>query len=257
MTDSFARFSLAGRLAFITGASSGIGAHLARCLADAGADIVLAARRIDKLNTLRDEIEAKGRRAWSVQLDVTDRDSVEAAVDKTETEFGAIDILINNAGLADTSSFLDMTEEAWRGVIETDLTGVWRVGQVVARKMMPRGRGSIINLASVLGLAVQKNQSNYASAKAGVAQLTRAMALELGRAGLRVNAVAPGYFETEMNTDFFQTPGGRAYVERLFPRRLGELSELDGPVLLLASDAGSFVNGIVLTVDGGTLLRGL
>jgi NAD(P)-dependent dehydrogenase (short-subunit alcohol dehydrogenase family) len=257
VTDIFARFSLAGRLAIVTGASSGIGAHLARSLAAAGADIVLAARRLDKLDALRSEIESKGGRAWSVKLDVNDRDSVEAAIDKTEIEFGAIDILVNNAGLADTSSFLDMSEEAWRGVVETDLTGVWRVGQVVARKMVPRGRGSIINIASVLGLAVQKNQSNYASAKAGVVQLTRAMALELGPAGLRVNAVAPGYFETEMNTDFFQTPSGRNYVERLFPRRLGELSELDGPVLLLASDAGSFVNGVVLTVDGGSMLKGL
>jgi NAD(P)-dependent dehydrogenase (short-subunit alcohol dehydrogenase family) len=257
MTDIFARFSLAGRLAFITGASSGIGAHLARTLAAAGADIVVAARRLEKLDALRQEIESAGRRALSVKLDVNDRASVEAAVEEAEEKLGAIDILINNAGSADTQSFLDMSEEGWRNVVDTDLTGVWRVGQVVARKMVVRKRGSIINLASVLGLAVQKNQANYASAKAGVVQLTRAMALELGGKGVRVNAVAPGYFKTEMNSDFFDSPGGRAYVERLFPRRLGELPELDGPVLLLASDAGSFINGIVLTVDGGTIVKGL
>ena len=257
MTDIFSRFSLAGRIAFVTGASSGIGAHLARSLAAAGADVALAARRIDKLEGLRKELEAKGQRALSVKLDVNDRASVEAAVEEAEAKLGAIDILINNAGTADVQPFLDMTEESWRNVLDTNLTGVWRVGQVVARKMVPRGRGAIINIASVLGLIVQKGQSNYASAKAGVVQLTHAMALELGRSGVRVNAVAPGYFQTEMNADFFATAAGRSYVERLFPRRLGELSELDGPVLLLASDAGSFVNGIVLAVDGGTVLKGL
>jgi NAD(P)-dependent dehydrogenase (short-subunit alcohol dehydrogenase family) len=257
MTDIFARFSLAGRIALVTGASSGIGAHLARSLAAAGADIVLAARRLDRLESLQKEIEATGRRAASVRLDVTERASVEAAVEAAEAKLGPIDILINNAGLADTQSFLDMSEESWRTVIDTDLTGVWRVGQVVARKMAPRGRGSIINLASVLSLVVQKNQSNYATAKAGVAQLTRAMALELGRAGVRVNAIAPGYFQTEINAEFFATAAGRSYAERLFPRRLGELSELDGPVLLLASDAGSFITGIVLTIDGGTILKGV
>ncbi|MGP0060505.1 MAG: SDR family NAD(P)-dependent oxidoreductase [Beijerinckiaceae bacterium] len=257
MTDIFARFSLAGRIALVTGASSGIGAHLAQSLAAAGADIVLAARRLERLESLQNDIEAQGRRALSVRLDVTDRASVEAAVEAAEAKLGPVDILINNAGLADTQSFLDMSEESWRNVIDTDLTGVWRVGQVVARKMVPRGHGSIINLASVLSLVVQKNQANYATAKAGVAQLTRAMALELGRAGVRVNAIAPGYFQTEINADFFATAAGRSYAERLFPRRLGELSELDGPVLLLASDAGSFITGIVLTIDGGTVLKGV
>ncbi len=257
MTDIFARFSLVGRIALVTGASSGIGAHLARSLAAAGADIVLAARRLDRLESLQKDIEATGRRAASVRLDVTDRASVESAVEAAEAELGPIDILINNAGMADTQSFLDMSEESWRNVIDTDLTGVWRVGQVVARKMVPRGRGSIINIASVLSLVVQKNQSNYAAAKAGVAQLTRAMALELGRAGVRVNAVAPGYFQTEINADFFASAAGKSYLERLFPRRLGELSELDGPVLLLASEAGSFITGAVLTVDGGTVLKGM
>lgn len=257
MTDIFARFSLAGRIALVTGASSGIGAHLARSLASAGADIVLAARRLDRLEALQKDIAALGRRALSVKLDVTERASVEAAIDEAELKLGPIDILINNAGMADVQPFLEMSEEAWQKVIDTDLTGVWRVGQVVARKMAPRGRGAIVNIASVLAIAVQKNQSNYAAAKAGVAHLTRAMALELARSGIRVNAVAPGYFETEINADFFASPAGRAYLERLFPRRLGDLSELDGPVLLLASDAGSFITGVLLTVDGGTALKGL
>jgi NAD(P)-dependent dehydrogenase (short-subunit alcohol dehydrogenase family) len=149
-----------------------------------------------------------------------------------------------------------MTEEAWSFVIDTDLTGVWRVAQVAARRMASGQGGSIINIASVLGTAAQKNQANYCAAKAGVIHLTKVMALELARANIRVNAIAPGYFETEINAGFFASSQGRSYLERLFPRRLGQLDELDGPVLMLASDAGKFVTGTVVTVDGGALLKG-
>jgi NAD(P)-dependent dehydrogenase (short-subunit alcohol dehydrogenase family) len=246
---------LAGRVAFVTGASSGIGQHLARRFASAGADLVLAARRTDRLETLQREIEVMGRRAIAVPMDVTDRASVEAGFAAATDAFGGIDVLLNNAGTAEPQPFLDMTEAAWQRVIETNLTGVWRVAQVAARIMAARGRGAIINVASALGMAPQKSQANYAAAKAAVIQLTRVMALELGSAGVRVNAIAPGYFETEINAEFFASGPGQRYVDRLFPRRLGTLDELDGPVLLLASEAGRFINGTVLPIDGGALLR--
>jgi NAD(P)-dependent dehydrogenase (short-subunit alcohol dehydrogenase family) len=165
-------------------------------------------------------------------------------------------VLINNAGMAQPQSFLDMTEEAWADVIDTNLTGVWRVAQVAARQMAANGGGSIINMGSVLGLAPQRMQANYGAAKAGVAHLTKVMAMELARAKIRVNAIAPGYFETELNSEFFGSDAGKAYVEKLFPRRLGDMPELDGLVLLLASEAGSFINGAVLPIDGGSMLKG-
>jgi NAD(P)-dependent dehydrogenase (short-subunit alcohol dehydrogenase family) len=253
--DDNTRFSLTGRRALVTGASSGIGRHVALTLAAAGADVALAARRRDRLQDVQKEIEALGRRALSVELDVTDRAGVERGFETAEAELGPIDVLINNAGTADTAPFLDMTEEAWSSVVETNLTGVWRVAQVAARRMAGRKNGSIINISSALGIAVQKNQANYAAAKAGVIQLTRVMALELSRYGIRVNAIAPGYFQTEINSEFFESPQGQAYVDKLFPRRLGNLDELDGPILLLASDAGSFMTGSVLSVEGGALLK--
>jgi NAD(P)-dependent dehydrogenase (short-subunit alcohol dehydrogenase family) len=253
--NALSRFDLQGQIAFVTGASSGIGRHVAALLASAGADVVVAARRRDRLDELCKEIEAGGRRALPVEMDVTDRASVERGFDVAEETLGPIGSLVNNAGMADPAPFLEMSEEAWRNVLDTNLTGVWRVAQVAAKRMAGRGRGSIINISSALGLAPQKSQANYAAAKAGVIQLTRVMALELGRSNVRVNAIAPGYFETEINADFFASPKGQAYVERLFPGRLGTLDELDGPILLLASEAGSFVTGAVLSVDGGGLLK--
>jgi NAD(P)-dependent dehydrogenase (short-subunit alcohol dehydrogenase family) len=250
------KFSLDGRVAFVTGASSGIGRHLSLALARAGASLAVAARRAERLETLRQEIEAIEARVCCVALDVTDRASVEAGFAAAEAALGTVDVLVNNAGVADPQKFLDMTEDAWSSVVDTNLTGVWRVAQVAARRMAAGSGGSIINVASALGLAPQKNQANYCAAKAGVIHLTKVMALELANAGVRVNAIAPGYFETEINADFFASPQGSSYIDRLVPRRVGRLEELDGAVLLLASDAGRFITGAVLPVDGGALLKG-
>jgi NAD(P)-dependent dehydrogenase (short-subunit alcohol dehydrogenase family) len=218
--DDKSRFSLEGKTALVTGASSGIGRHIAGTLAAAGAAVVLAARRRDRLEDLQKVIESKDQRALSVELDVTDRASVERGFEAAEEALGSIDILVNNAGTADTASFLDMTEEAWSHVVETNLTSILRVAQVAARRMASRGRGSIINMSSALGIAVQRNQANYAAAKAGVIQLTRVMALELGRSNARVNAIAPGYFQTEINAEFFCSPPGTSLCREALPRPL-------------------------------------
>ena len=245
-------FSLEGRVAVVTGASSGIGAHLASTLARAGCAVALAARRKERLDALA---AALGASALPVVMDVNDRPGVEAAIAQITDRFGRIDILINNAGVAAPQRFTEMTERAWGTVLDTDLSAVWRVGQVVARQMVAQETGgSIINVASMLGLAVQRSQANYSAAKAGVIQLTKTMALELGRHGVRVNALAPGYFATEMNRDFLNSARGGEYIKGLLPRRAGKLPELDGAVLLLAGDAGSYINGSVVSVDGGALL---
>ncbi len=254
----FELFSLADKTALITGGATGLGLQFARTLVDAGARVALAARNVDRLRSAKEELEKSGAQVFIVSMDVTDHGSVDAAVARIESEFAPIDILVNNAGIADTQPFLDMTEDAWSKVIDTNLGGVWRVSQAVARKMVERAKGgAIVNIASVLGLATQALQSNYGTAKAGTMHLTKNLARELGRYDIRVNAIAPGYFRTEINKNFFASEKGEAYLKRLFPRRTGELHELSGPLLLLSSDAGSYINGTTLTVDGGTLLAGV
>ena len=248
-------FSLDRRVAVITGASSGIGAHAAVTLARAGCRVVLAARRVGKLDALAAAISERGADALPLVMDVNDRQSVESAFAQIVDRFGRVDILFNNAGIAASQKFLEMTESAWGRVLDTDLSAVWRVGQVAARQMVAQKTGgSIINIASMLGLAVRRSQANYSAAKAGVIQLTKTMALELGRNGVRVNALAPGYFATEMNWEFLDSEHGREYIASLLPQRAGQLAELDGAVLLLAGDAGSYINGSVLSIDGGALL---
>ncbi|HRD75727.1 MAG TPA: SDR family oxidoreductase, partial [Hyphomicrobiaceae bacterium] len=191
----------------------------------------------------------------AVQLDVTDPASVKAAFDTVAAELGGIDIVVNNAGIAAPAYTLKMTEEEWRGVLSVNLDGVFRMAQEGARRMKAAGRGgSIVNIASILGLGVIKTLAHYSASKAGVIQLTKAMALELARDRIRVNAIAPGYIETEMNSDFFTGEAGRRLIARVPAERLGKLQELDGPLLLLASEAGSFMTGSVVTVDGGFLL---
>jgi NAD(P)-dependent dehydrogenase (short-subunit alcohol dehydrogenase family) len=234
-----------------------LGRHFAGVLCAAGAKVALAARRVERLEAVQAELEELGGQAVAVAMDVTDRVSVDIAVAKATVALGPIEILINNAGLADPQSFLDMSEESWQRVIDTNLTGVWRVSQAVARGMAARGRGVIVNISSVLGAVPSRNNANYAVAKAGVDYLTQLMALELGRSGIRVNAMAPGYIVTDLNQAFLGGSQGRAFVDRLFPKRVAQPSELDGALLLLASDAGSYINGVTLPVEGGTMLKGL
>jgi len=248
---------LAGKIALITGASSGIGRHLAEVLAGEGVKVACGGRRLNELESVAVGIVGKGGAATPVQLDVSVRASVETAVADVETTLGPIDILINAAGIAAPASFLRMSEDQWADVIEANLTGTWRTSQVVARLMAARKSGVILNISSVAGLAPQSKQTNYCASKAAVIHLTKTMALELGRYGVRVNAIAPGYFHTGINDEFVRSEAGESYVRGLFPGRLGRLEELDEPVKLLLSPGGSFMTGSVLAVDGGTLLRAL
>jgi NAD(P)-dependent dehydrogenase (short-subunit alcohol dehydrogenase family) len=257
--DVLDRFSLAGKTVLITGASSGIGAHLARVASDAGARVVLGARRVERLQQLAIEIVKRGGQALAVPLDVTHRDSVEAAFDAAEAAFGRVDVVLNNAGIGNGQRVLEVSEADWRAMLATNLDGVWRVAQCAAQRLAKAKRpGSIVNIASMLGLRVGTGYSHYCAAKAGVVQLSKSLALELARYQIRVNAIAPGYFKTEMNDDYFDSDKGRAYIQDAVPmRRLGTLQELEGPFLLLASEAGAFMTGAVLAVDGGHLVGSL
>ena len=250
------RFSLDGKRALVTGASSGLGVHFARALAEAGADVAIAARRKDRLTSVAAKLEILGRKIGPVAMDVTETASVNAAFEEAERALGGgIDIVINNAGVPSSSYFADMPDDEWRQVMDVNLDGVFRVGREAAKRMKATGDGgSIINIASILGFAVIKALSPYAASKAAVVQLTKAMALELARDGIRVNAIAPGYFATEMNSDFLGSETGQKLLSRVPMKRPGALDELTGPLLLLASDAGAFMTGSVVTVDGGHLL---
>ncbi|WP_347136725.1 SDR family NAD(P)-dependent oxidoreductase [Parahaliea mediterranea] len=249
--NSLEQFSLQGHAALITGASSGIGHTLAKGLAQAGATVVVAARRAERLEALVGEIEAGGGSALAVSMDVTDKASVAAAFERAEQALGAIDIIINNAGVADPKGFLKIDDESLDFVMNTNFRGVWHVAQEGARRLVAAKRpGSIIIIGSVLGLGAHPGQTAYCASKAAVIHLTKSLSLDLMKHNIRVNAIAPGWFRTEINADFFDAPAGKAYIEQMPARRLGKVEELVGPVLLLASDAGSFVNGTVLAVDG-------
>lgn len=245
-------FNLAGQVALVTGASSGLGDRFARVLAAGGAKVVLAARSIDKLEQLKSEIEAAGGEAVAVALDVADRSQIPAAFDAAEKAFGTVTILINNAGIASQVPFLEVTEDEWRRVMDVNLEGVRATAQEGARRMAKaESGGSIINIASLLGLRVAKTLSSYAVSKAAVIQLTKAMAIELARYRIRVNAIAPGYVLTEMNRSFFESAEAEPFISAIPQRRIAEPAELDGVLLLLASNASSFMTGSIITIDGG------
>ena len=251
-------FEINDRHILVTGGSSGFGRHFARFLAGNGASVTLAARRAEALAEGVAEINGSGGKAQSVVLDVTIADKVDDAVKQAETKFGPIHAVVNNAGVTATRPALDQNEVAWDSVIDTNLKGVWLVAQAAARRMIEnKVTGSIVNIASILGVRVAGAVAPYAISKAGVIQMTKALALEWARYGIRVNSLAPGYFATELNDEFFESENGKALIRRVPQRRLGQLNELDGPLLLLISDAGSFMTGSVVVVDGGHLVSGL
>lgn len=250
--------TLQGKCALVTGAFGGLGRHFALTLARAGARVGLVGRRVEAGEALAAEIRAAGGDAAVHAMDVTDARSVQAAVEAVVQALGPLDVLVNNAGVAVTRPFLDVTEQDWNDVVEVNLNGAFRVAQCVARHMRDSRRGgSIVNIASITGLRVAGAISAYAASKAGLIQLTQAMALELARHNIRVNALAPGYIETDLNRDFFASEAGQALIRRIPQRRIGKADELDGPLLLLASDASSYVTGSVLVADGGHLVSSL
>lgn len=250
MTDTL--FSLDGRVALVTGASSGLGVRFAKVLAKAGAKVALAARRGDRLVALAEELQAEGARALPIELDVSDSAQVARAVEEVETELGPLRILVNNAGLAKTAPALETTGEDWDQVMDVNLRGAWMVAQAAGKAMAEHGEGgSIVNIASILGLGGTQGVAAYCASKAGLINLTRALAGEWARHGIRVNALAPGYIETELNSEWLGSKAGEAILKRIPQRRFGQAEDLDGPLLLLAGDAGGFMTGSVVVVDGG------
>ncbi len=244
---------LKGRTALVTGGSRGLGRHFAGVLAGHGVAVTIGARHTAAAAETVALIADRGGTARALPLDVTDPASVAGAFAD-----GGFDIVVNNAGIGHDGPALGTAEADWARVIDTDLSGVFRVAQAAARALVAAGRpGAIVNIASILGLRVAGNVAAYAAAKAGVVQLTRALALEWARHGIRVNALCPGYVETDINRAFFATEQGRALVRRIPQRRLGRMADLDGPLLLLASDAGAYMTGTALVADGGHLVSSL
>ncbi|MFW2448623.1 MAG: SDR family NAD(P)-dependent oxidoreductase [Qipengyuania pacifica] len=246
--------NLSGKTALVTGASSGLGAHFAKVLAGSGARVLLAARRADALELLADEISSAGGAAEAIELDVSSAQSI----GRITESLALVDILVNNAGITRSSPVLDMSEEDWDIVMDTNAKGIFLMTQAVAKALKSRRTGgSIINITSILGVRQGGMVSSYAASKAAAVQFTKVSALELARFGIRVNAIAPGYIRTDLNLEFFDSDAGRALIKRIPQRRLGELTDLDGPLLLLASDNSSFMTGSVIEVDGGHLVSTL
>lgn len=248
-------FNLAGEVALVTGASSGLGKRFAQVLAANGAKVALVARRADRLAALQAEIEKNGGEAIVAEADVTDRAAMTRALDAAEKAFGTVTILVNNAGIAHSGRAVDMSEEEWRRILSTDLDAVFYCAQEAARRMLAaKKQGAVVNIASVLGFGVSKGVAAYATAKAGVVQLTKALALEWAFKGIRVNAIAPGWFVTEINEDYLNSDEGKAMTRAIPMGRFGAEGDLDGTLLLLASKAGAYLTGATIVVDGGQLV---
>jgi NAD(P)-dependent dehydrogenase (short-subunit alcohol dehydrogenase family) len=248
-------FDVSKEIILITGASQGLGRQFARVLSAHGAAVALAARQTAKLKSLEDEIRGKGGRAIAVQMDVTDIASIGRAIDAAEAALGAVSVLINNAGVAVEKLAVEQTEEDWDSVINANLKGAYFLATELARRMIARAQeGNIINIASVLGFGVMKFLSPYTVSKAGIVQVTKAMALEWAANNIRVNTLAPGYIDTDINHAFWSTPSGEKLTKRIPQRRVGSESDLDGAIMLLASSASRYMTGSVVTVDGGFLL---
>jgi 3-oxoacyl-[acyl-carrier protein] reductase len=248
-------FDLTGRVALVTGASSGLGVRFAEVLAGAGAAVALVARRADRLETLKTRIEAAGGRAVAIGADVLDRDAMARAFDAAEQAFGTVTVLVNNAGVVHANRVVDLPADEWRRVLGTNLDAVFYCAQDAARRMLAAGKtGAIVNIVSVLGFGVAKGTAAYAVAKAGVVQLTKALALELAFKGVRVNAIAPGWIVTDLNRDYLLSEQGAAIKREIPVGRFGEERDLDGALLLLVSDAGRFIAGTTIVVDGGQLV---
>ena len=246
-----------GKVALITGASSGLGARFAKVLAMAGAQVILASRRVDRLKELRAEIEAEGGAAHVVTLDVTDYASIKSAIAHAETEAGAIDILVNNAGVSASGRLVDVTPEEYAFVMDTNQRGAFFVAQEVAKRMIARYKGDarkqhrIVNIGSVAGLRVVPELGLYSMSKASIVHMTKSMAVEWGKFGINVNAICPGYIETEMNLDYLGSEQGQQLMNTLPRKRVGKPEDLDGLLLLLSAEESHFINGAIMTADDG------
>jgi NAD(P)-dependent dehydrogenase (short-subunit alcohol dehydrogenase family) len=248
-------FDLNGQVALVTGASSGLGVRFAQVLAANGAKVALVARRADRLADVKAKIEAVGGSAVAIEADVLDRAAMARAFDAAEQGFGTVTILINNAGVAHGGRAVDMPPEEWRRVLSTNLDAVFFWAQEAAKRLLAaKKKGAIVNIASILGFGVSKGAAAYATAKAGVVQLTKALAIELAFRGVRVNAIAPGYVITEINREYLTTGPGAGMAREIPVGRIGEERDLDGALLLLASDAGRFITGTTVVVDGGHMI---
>jgi len=251
-------FDLTGKTALITGASSGLGRSFALTLARYGARVAVAARRVDQLAETVAEVERIGGTSLAIQMDVTNPENIKAGFATAEAKLGTIDIVVANAGVAPRGTTLEMTPADWTSVIDANLNGVFYTAQEAARRMVASGtHGSIINTSSILALRVRPGAPAYVASKAAVAHLTKALALEFANYGIRVNAIAPGYFETDLNRQLLQSEKGKALVDGIPMKRTGNYNELDGALLLLASNAGSFMTGTVIAVDGGHIVNSL
>jgi NAD(P)-dependent dehydrogenase (short-subunit alcohol dehydrogenase family) len=253
------QFSLAGRTVLVTGASSGLGHHMAKLLAEAGARVVLAARRVDRLEARVEELRAAGHEAMAVAMDVVDRASVEAGLDAAAEAFDLPDVVVNNAGVeAGVFTYMTLDEADWDAVMGTNVKGAWLVSREISRRWVSAGRGgNLVNVASILAFRQQKGVTPYAVSKAGLVQLTKQIALEGARYGIRANAIAPGYFHSAVSSRLLESDEFAEFAKKIPQRRAGELGDYDGALLLLASEASAHMTGQTVTVDGGHLVSSL